>query len=104
VVFLHKIIPGGTDKSYGLHVAKLAGIPHSIITRSSEVLKDLEGTFTKEAAAGQLARHKTVSDDELLFVERHKSVLDKLSGLNINTLTPIEAINLLAEIQKEMEG
>jgi hypothetical protein len=51
-----------------------------------------------------LARHKTVSEDELLFVERHKSVLEKLSGLNINTLTPIEAINLLAEIQKEIEG
>ena len=104
VVFLHKIIAGGTDKSYGIHVAKLAGLPKSIIARSGEILKDLESTFAKEAAGDQLARHKTVSEDELLFVERHKSVLEKLSGLNINTLTPIEAINLLAEIQKEMEG
>jgi DNA mismatch repair protein MutS len=104
VVFLHKIIAGGTDKSYGIHVAKLAGLPKSIIARSGEILKDLESTFAKEAAGDQLARHKTVSEDELLFVERHKSVLEKLSGLNINTLTPIEAINLLAEIQKEIEG
>ena len=48
--------------------------------------------------------HKTVSEDELLFVERHKSVLDKLRNLDVNRLTPIEAITLLNEIQQEMEG
>ena len=104
VVFLHKIIPGGTDKSYGIHVAKLAGLPKSIITRSGEILKDLESTFAKEAAGDQLARHKTVSEDELLFVERHKSVLDKLKDLDVNRLTPIEAINLLNEIRQEIDG
>ncbi len=103
VVFLHKIIPGGTDKSYGIHVAKLAGIPKPILTRSNEILKELENTFVKEAAGEHLSKNKT-ADEQLLFVQKHKSVLDKLTGLNINTLTPIEAINLLAEIQKEMEG
>ncbi|MBP8605581.1 MAG: DNA mismatch repair protein MutS [Phycisphaerae bacterium] len=101
VVFLHKIIPGGTDKSYGIHVAKLAGIPKSILTRSSEILKELENTFAKEAAGEHLSKNKT-ADEQLLFVQKHKSVLDKLAGLNVNKLTPIEAINLLAEIQQEI--
>ena len=104
VVFLHKIIPGGTDKSYGLHVAKLAGLPRSIITRSREILADLESTFAKEAAGDQLARHKTVDPDEMLFVQRHKSVLDKLTTLDVNRLTPIEAITLLNDIRQEIEG
>ena len=103
VVFLHKIIPGGTDKSYGVHVAKLAGVPKSILTRSNEILKDLENTFTKEAAGEHLSKNKTTDDEQLLFVQKHKSVLDKLNALDVNTLTPIEAINLLAEIQQEME-
>ena len=104
VVFLHKIVPGGTDKSYGVHVAKLAGVPKSILTRSNEILKDLENTFAKEAAGERLSKNKTTNDEQLLFVQKHKSVLDKLNGLDVNTLTPIEAINLLAEIQQEMEG
>ncbi|MHC5117225.1 MAG: DNA mismatch repair protein MutS [Planctomycetota bacterium] len=104
VVFLHKIIPGGTDKSYGVHVAKLAGVPKSILTRSNEILKDLENTFAKEAAGEHLSKNKTTDDEQMLFVQKHKSVLDKLNGLDVNTLTPIEAINLLAEIQQEMQG
>lgn len=103
VVFLHKIIPGGTDKSYGIHVAKLAGIPKSILTRSNEILKELENTFAKEAAGEHLSKNKT-ADEQLLFVQKHKTVLDKLAGLNINSLTPIEAINLLAEIQQEISS
>jgi DNA mismatch repair protein MutS len=103
VVFLHKIIPGGSDKSYGVHVAKLAGVPKSILTRSNEILKDLENTFAKEAAGEHLSKHKTTDEEQLLFVQKHKSVLDKLNGLDVNTLTPIEAINLLAEIQQEMK-
>ncbi len=103
VVFLHKIIPGGTDKSYGIHVAKLAGIPKTILSRSDEIMKDLENTFAKEAAGEHLSKNKTTDDEQMLFVQKHKSVLEKLKDLEVNTLTPIEAINLLAEIQQEME-
>ena len=103
VVFLHKIIAGGTDKSYGIHVAKLAGIPKTILTRSGEILKDLENTFAKEAAGEYLSKNKTADDEQLLFVQKHQSVLEKLKGLQVNTLTPIEAINLLAEIQEELQ-
>jgi DNA mismatch repair protein MutS len=103
VVFLHKIIPGGTDKSYGIHVAKLAGVPKSILERSKEILEELESTFQREATGEHLSRHKTKEPDkELLFVEKHKGVLEKLSSVDINNLTPIEAINLLNQIKEEL--
>ena len=105
VVFLHKILPGGTDKSYGIHVARLAGIPKSILERAKEILEDLESTFAKEVTGEHLSRHKTKEPDkDSLFVEKHKSVLDKLSSLDVNNLTPIEAINLLNQIKDEMNS
>ena len=103
VVFLHKILPGGTDKSYGLHVAKLAGVPKTILDRSKEILEELESAFQKEAAGERLARHKTREPDkDTLFVQRHRSVLEKLALTDVNNLTPIEAINLLNRIRDEL--
>ena len=105
VVFLHKILPGGTDKSYGIHVAKLAGVPKPVLDRSKEILEELEATFQKEATGEHLARHKTKEpDSDSLFVQKHKSVLEKLALLDVNNLTPIEAINLLNKIKSEIEG
>ncbi len=104
VVFLHRILPGGTDKSYGIHVAKLAGVPKPILERSKEILEELESTFTKEASGKHLAKHKTKQPDkDSLFVQKHKSVLDKLASTDINNLTPIEAINLLNQIKNEID-
>jgi len=103
VVFLHRILPGGTDKSYGIHVAKLAGLPKSILERSKEILEELENTFAKEASGQHLAKHKTKTPDtDLLFVQQHKSVLEKLASTDINNLTPIEAINLLNQIKSQI--
>jgi DNA mismatch repair protein MutS len=103
VVFLHKILPGGTDKSYGIHVAKLAGVPASILNRSKEILEELESTFQKEATGEHLSRHKTKEPDkDTLFVQKHKSVLEKLASTDVNNLTPIEAINLLNKIKEEI--
>ena len=103
VIFLHKIIPGGTDKSYGIHVAKLAGIPQNIVNRSNEILTDLESTFAREAKGTHLTKHKTKSDSDTLFVQKHKSVLDKLASTDVDNLTPIEAINLLKKIKNEIK-
>jgi DNA mismatch repair protein MutS len=104
VVFLHKILPGGTDKSYGIHVAKLAGVPVDILERSKEILRELENTFTKEAACEKLSKRKTRKNNtDLLFVQKHKPVLEKLSKTDIDNLTPIQAINLLSEIKKEID-
>ena len=103
VVFLHKIVPGGTDKSYGIHVAKLAGLPRSVLERSKEILTELESNFAKEASGENLAKNKTKEQDsDLLFVQKNKSVLDKLASTDINNLTPIEAINLLNKIKEEI--
>ncbi|OHB79032.1 MAG: DNA mismatch repair protein MutS [Planctomycetes bacterium RBG_16_55_9] len=104
VVFLHKILPGGTDKSYGIHVAKLAGLPNTILERSKEILEELESTFQKEATGEHLARHKTKEPDEdMLFVQKHKTILEKLASTDVNNLTPIEAINLLNQIRNEIK-
>lgn len=104
VVFLHKILPGGTDKSYGIHVAKLAGVPKSIVERSKEILEELENTFAKEATGSHLAKHKTKKPpQDILFVQKHKSVLDKLGATDVNNLTPIDAINLLNQIKEEID-
>jgi len=104
VVFLHKILPGGTDKSYGIHVAKLAGVPKSIVKRSADILEELEAAFAKEATGERLARHKTKDPDkETLFVQKHKPVLDKLVSSDVDNLTPLEAINLLSQIKKEID-
>lgn len=102
VVFLHKILPGQTDKSYGIHVAKLAGIPKAVLERSKEILEDLESTFQAEATSEHLAKHKTKNNSDILFVQKHKTVLDKLAGLDVNNLTPIEAINLLNQIKEQI--
>jgi DNA mismatch repair protein MutS len=100
VVFLHKIVPGGTDKSYGIHVAKLAGIPKSILERSKEILSELENTFQKEAAGDKLTKQRTKEPDgAMLFDQKEKDVLEKLKGLDVNNLTPLGAINLLNEIK-----
>ena len=92
VVFLHKIVPGGTDKSYGIHVAKLAGIPKSILERSKEILAELESTFEKEASGDKLTKQRTKEPDTApLFDQKEKDVLERLKGLDVNNLTPIQA-------------
>jgi len=103
VVFLHKITPGGTDKSYGIHVARLAGLPKTITARANEILADLESTFAREAAGSELSRLKTNPQDPAgLFSQAERSALDRLTSADVNRLTPIEAIQLLEQIQREI--
>ncbi len=100
VVFLHRLQPGGTDRSYGIHVAQLAGLPEGVIGRAREVLGTLEGdhrvvpgTPPPARDPGQLA----------LFVPPSDPVMDDLRGLDLNQLTPLEALNRLAELQRKAE-
>ncbi|GAG17007.1 unnamed protein product, partial [marine sediment metagenome] len=70
-----------------------------------EILEELESTFQKEATGEHLSKHKTKQPDkDSLFVQKHKSVLEKLATTDVNNLTPIEAINLLEEIRKEINN
>jgi DNA mismatch repair protein MutS len=94
VVFLHKIVPGGADRSYGIHVAQLAGLPNPVIQRAREILQQLEISSGK---AVKIEKH--IPQQMNLFPETNP-LLDELRNLDINSLSPIEAINRLYEWQK----
>ncbi|MFC1997654.1 DNA mismatch repair protein MutS, partial [Chloroflexota bacterium] len=98
VVFLHKIVSGGADRSYGIHVAQLAGLPSPVIQRAGEILQQLEVSSGK---AVKIEHH--VPQQMNLFPETNP-LLDELETLDINTLSPIEAINRLYEWQKRFLG
>jgi DNA mismatch repair protein MutS len=100
VLFLHRVVAGPSDRSYGIHVAKLAGVPEPVCRRATEVLRQLERQELKvlEAAAPgpqpvQLA----------LFPPAEDAVLQRLRKLDADRLTPIEALNLLAELKREVD-
>jgi len=93
VVFLHEIVPGGADRSYGIHVAQLAGLPRDVISRAAEILKDLEQhapTTTVEPS------HLKPAQQIALFPET-SPVVEELSQLDVTSMTPLEAINKLYE-------
>lgn len=96
ITFLRRIIPGGADDSYGIEVAKLAGVPQSIINRAKEILKELESGQCETKVI-----EKTVADDMQLSLlgASVSPVIEKLNETDINTLTPIEAMNLLYELK-----
>jgi DNA mismatch repair protein MutS len=94
VVFLHKIVPGGADRSYGIHVAQLAGLPRPVINRAQEILADLESNSGKEKPQDHEASR------QLRFFPETNPMLDSLRELDINSLTPLEALNKLYEWQK----
>ncbi|HEX2635626.1 MAG TPA: hypothetical protein VHL81_00755, partial [Gemmatimonadales bacterium] len=102
VVFLHRLEPGGTDRSYGIHVAQLAGLPDGVVRRAREILGTLEGEHRMvpgappEAARdpGQLALFTDPPADPML---------EELRLIDVNALTPLEALNRLAELKRRAE-
>jgi DNA mismatch repair protein MutS len=104
IVFLHRIVEGGASKSYGIHVAKLAGIPRTVIERSREVLDELQRGFERESRTPQLARRKTKDDAQLtLFREPGEEILDELRNLDTDQVTPLDALKRLTEWKKRYE-
>jgi len=96
VVFLHKVEPGGADRSYGIHVAQLAGVPKPVIHRAEELLAQLEsGEFRPGAAVPE-------PQQPVLFAQEHP-VVEALRELDVSTMTPLEAINRLYELQRQVE-
>ncbi len=94
VVFLHKIIPGGADKSYGIHVAELAGLPRPVINRAQEILSLLE-TESRE-----MKTRKGILIQQLSFFPDTNPLLEELEDLEVDTLSPLEALNKLYEWQQ----
>jgi len=100
VVFLRKIVPGGADKSYGIHVAQLAGLPRSVINRAQQVLSELEG----RARVDQDKRRRKNPVQQLSLLPASSLLEEELAKLDIDSLTPLEAINKLYELKKKAEG
>ncbi len=98
IVFLHKIVEGGANQSYGIHVARLAGIPAPVIQRSREVLDELQRTFERESRSSSLSRSKTRDDPQLpLFHDPGEELLSLLRSTGVESTTPIEALRTLHE-------
>ena len=99
MIFLRKIVPGATDDSYGIEVAKLAGIPAPVITRAREILTELEsqGVVAAPAAA------KEPEDQVSMMDLTSQQVVAALSAISVETLTPIEAMNELYKLKKMLD-
>jgi DNA mismatch repair protein MutS len=95
VVFLHKIIPGGADRSYGIHVAQLAGLPKPVIQRANEILRQLE------ASSGKAVRISPMAAQQMALFPETNPMLAELKELDANSLSPIEALNKIYEWQKK---
>ncbi|MBI4282043.1 MAG: DNA mismatch repair protein MutS, partial [Chloroflexi bacterium] len=89
VVFLHRIVPGGADRSYGVHVAQLAGMPPSVVTRAWDLLSELEDSGLK------------VTPRQRPLFTIPDPVMDELKKLDISSMTPLEALNKLYQLQQE---
>jgi len=107
IIFLRKIVPGGCDHSYGIHVARLAGLPQEVIERAKEILSNLEANALTPYHTPKLAwtEKKTLKVAQMppqldLFSVRESQILETLKKLDINTLTPLEALKILDELKR----
>ena len=99
IIFLRKIVEGGTDESYGIHVAKLAGVPKQVITRANKILKGLEKTDKKV-----VTEDKTQVEGQVnLYNFKLEEIAMELDKINLNELTPIDALNTLVRIKEKMK-
>ena len=100
VVFLHRIVPGGADKSYGVHVARLAGLPPGVVSRAWEVLADLEKNGGGSTTSRK-RRSRTSSAAQMPLFASAQSLVEEVRDLDIPNLTPLEAINRLYDLQQK---
>jgi len=106
VVFLRKVVAGSADRSYGIHVAELAGLPRAVTERAREILSNLEKQELDVQGAPVLARHEGESAGQgqmLLFSAAEELVLEKLRGVDVNNLTPVASLSLLASLQDRLK-
>ena len=111
IVFLRKLMPGGSEHSFGIHVARLAGMPSAIVKRAEEVLRQLEAekqTEVKRPEDGALSGNLPSGGTQMSFFQLDDPVLsqirDEILGLDLNNLTPIECLNKLSDIRKILTG
>ena len=106
VLFLRKLIPGGSEHSFGIHVAKMAGMPTKVLNKAHQILKKLEKSHSNEELTGKV---KSIKDDiQLQFFNLDNPILeelkDEISKIDINSLTPVEALLKLSELKKKIDN
>jgi len=99
VIFLYKVLPGIANQSYGIEVAKLAGVPQEVVDRAKEILYKLESKNLKETKELTIAPKRVL---QLSIFELTHPVMEKIKNLNIEEMTPISALNFLWELKKEI--
>ena len=109
VIFLRKVVPGSADQSYGIQVAKLAGIPDKVVIRAKEILKNLEKNEFNETSMFEKTKRKKSSATQTNFFDflsqktnKEKEVLKDLKNIDTNNITPLEAIKILAEMKEKL--
>ncbi|MCK4362724.1 MAG: DNA mismatch repair protein MutS, partial [Dehalococcoidia bacterium] len=100
VIFLRRIMPGGTDKSYGIHVAQLAGLPRSVIHRAEEVLCSLENDRQRN---GPRRERKGSQPQQISLFADSSPILDELAQLQVDAMTPLEALTKLYELKQKVK-
>ena len=103
VIFLRKIVPGGTDESYGVHVAKLAGVPQVVTKRANEILKTLERKSVLGEKAQEKENKKVATGQLDLYNYKLAEIAHELDKVDLNELTPIEALNTLVNMKEKMK-
>lgn len=105
IIFLYKLVPGGTSLSYGIQVARLAGIPEKVINRAQEILKNLMEAEFDDIGRPRLSKSRENNASQLSLFHRDKmsEILEEIRSLDLNRLTPIEALNLLYKIQDRIK-
>jgi DNA mismatch repair protein MutS len=104
IIFLHKIVPGRSDRSYGIQVARLAGLPSSVVKRAAEILRSLEEDELRRGGRPALSGAPPADQKQLgLFQTADHPVIERLRTVDVNTLTPLEALTLLAELKGQAE-
>jgi len=101
VIFLHKIVPGGCDHSYGIHVAELAGVPSPVIDRARDILHNLEDE--RPLPEGESTGTATPISQTELFLTRPDPLVEELKNVKPDTLTPVEALNLLVRLKEMLQ-
>jgi len=102
ITFLRRIIRGGADGSYGIEVAKLAGVPHSVVNRAKIILKELEDADTnKPARFDAVTAHEKEEMQFSFSTNAGSAIVEKLKALDVNTITPIEAMGMLYDLVRE---
>ncbi len=99
ITFLRRIVRGGADDSFGIEVAKLAGVPNKIVNRAKQILAELEGGQQVTMPRRRATKQEAQEDMQLAIIPPNETeILDRLKKLDVNTLTPIECMNTLFEL------